>query len=662
MARLVARNNGEPLGALELIQGSEYFIGRGADCALVLPGGKSLSRHHLRVFSDDSGWHVELLAKYGVLTVNGRKIERLDLTSGIQFAVPPYEFTFSEEAEVSEGSPQPEAGVQNSMVLFQPPVNTLALQEAEIVGNSEATSAGVSSLTAYLKIEYLESGKVDGLKLEGQLWVAGRDASAEIVLNDSHVSRRHFELARSSDGYYVIDLGSANGTELNGVRLEPHEPQRLESGDRLTIMTVAVTFEIRDQRFASLALPNLPPLAIDSGEFLNSAPQALPPPMPFENSEGVGVIKLNPGPWWHKLRDFDYKKHKVRIAIGVLGFFVLYGLMSGGGKNGSAEMSSKKTLEGEGQSVNYNNLSADKKAAIKDSYNLAYNLYIGGKYVLCVSELKKLHDMIPYYENSKEMVTLCNEGAERQKVSLDLEYKEKQRQHIEEVVLVTTENCKAKLLTNPSMTEEELQSCLGEAVELAPEHPRVIALTDIIKQKQLEKQQQIQRQEQHRELLQKAQVIYQRARTLTAKRKFRAAIDEYQTLLSGNYPDPGNIREKATRELASIKTQLKVKVSQMVANCKDDLAKNKFKSAYEACSEALREDPTSAEAASQQKFALSELRREMKSIYEDSVLEESLGNVDSAKEKWKKIMEGSLPGDEYFTKAKQKLQKYGIGL
>jgi hypothetical protein len=52
----------------------------------------------------------------------------------------------------------------------------------------------------------------------------------------------------------------------------------------------------------------------------------------------------------------------------------------------------------------------------------------------------------------------------------------------------------------------------------------------------------------------------------------------------------------------------------------------------------------------------------MKAIYEDSVLEESLGNIDSAKEKWKHLMLEDLQSDEYYNKAKLKLQKYGVGI
>ena len=57
---------------------------------------------------------------------------------------------------------------------------------------------------------------------------------------------------------------------------------------------------------------------------------------------------------------------------------------------------------------------------------------------------------------------------------------------------------------------------------------------------------------------------------------------------------------------------------------------------------------------------LSSLRRDLKSIYEDSVLEESLGNVDSAKEKWKKIIKDDLDFEEYSKKARTLLKKYGV--
>jgi putative nucleotidyltransferase with HDIG domain len=65
--------------------------------------------------------------------------------------------------------------------------------------------------------------------IEGKVWEsdailrAGRLATLEIVLDDTSVSRRHAEVRSTANGWRVRDLGSTNGTFLNGQRLGPGE-------------------------------------------------------------------------------------------------------------------------------------------------------------------------------------------------------------------------------------------------------------------------------------------------------------------------------------------------------------------------------------------------------------------------------------------------------
>lgn len=58
------------------------------------------------------------------------------------------------------------------------------------------------------------------------------------------VSRRHMMLSREHDTVVVMDLGSANGTYLNGQRLLPSEPRILRDNDELRLgrLVVRVTF------------------------------------------------------------------------------------------------------------------------------------------------------------------------------------------------------------------------------------------------------------------------------------------------------------------------------------------------------------------------------------------------------------------------------------
>src|SRR5205823_6874542 len=60
----------------------------------------------------------------------------------------------------------------------------------------------------------------------------GRLPSCEIILDDASVSRRHAEVFYSEAGWLVRDLGSTNGTFLNGTRLG-RNAQRVQCGDQL---------------------------------------------------------------------------------------------------------------------------------------------------------------------------------------------------------------------------------------------------------------------------------------------------------------------------------------------------------------------------------------------------------------------------------------------
>lgn len=61
----------------------------------------------------------------------------------------------------------------------------------------------------------------------------GRSSAATIMLADAKVSKMHAELCEEGDGWLLTDLGSTNGTYLDGQRLAPHLPARIRSGSVL---------------------------------------------------------------------------------------------------------------------------------------------------------------------------------------------------------------------------------------------------------------------------------------------------------------------------------------------------------------------------------------------------------------------------------------------
>ncbi|GAA1006252.1 peptide-binding protein [Acrocarpospora pleiomorpha] len=63
-------------------------------------------------------------------------------------------------------------------------------------------------------------------------YVVGRGSSCDLVLSDLTVSRVHAELRREEDYWLLVDLGSLNGTRLNGWRLVG--PARVRTGDEIS--------------------------------------------------------------------------------------------------------------------------------------------------------------------------------------------------------------------------------------------------------------------------------------------------------------------------------------------------------------------------------------------------------------------------------------------
>src|ERR1700722_1533850 len=67
----------------------------------------------------------------------------------------------------------------------------------------------------------------------------GRVAENDIVLGDAGVSRKHVLIRQDAGKFFVQDLGSANGTKLNG---NPVTEEELQDGDEISVGPVIFAF------------------------------------------------------------------------------------------------------------------------------------------------------------------------------------------------------------------------------------------------------------------------------------------------------------------------------------------------------------------------------------------------------------------------------------
>jgi Protein of unknown function (DUF3662)/FHA domain len=70
----------------------------------------------------------------------------------------------------------------------------------------------------------------------------GRSRQCDVVLADPNISRQHAEIRPRGSSWVLIDLGSTNGSLLNGRRIE--EPEVIEPGDQIELGASSMTFEL----------------------------------------------------------------------------------------------------------------------------------------------------------------------------------------------------------------------------------------------------------------------------------------------------------------------------------------------------------------------------------------------------------------------------------
>ncbi len=195
MARLIV-NDGR---SVELAVGEAVKIGRDPTNEIALPDESKASRRHCQVIGVRAGaatrYELTDLGSTNKTRIGGKVVERKILAHGDTIEIGTTTIRFEDESEEK---------------MFQ-----------------EAGSQGVCFLEWVSK-----ERKGERVLLKGPRTTLGRRESSTIVLDDRMASGHHAEIVRDLNGYTLRDLGSTNGTLVNG---EPATEVALSHGARVRI-------------------------------------------------------------------------------------------------------------------------------------------------------------------------------------------------------------------------------------------------------------------------------------------------------------------------------------------------------------------------------------------------------------------------------------------
>jgi hypothetical protein len=109
-----------------------------------------------------------------------------------------------------------------------------APEHTEVVAAEDAERLGLARTPATLAYA---GGRYE---LANRVVTIGRSHECDIAISDPNISRRHCEVLQEEGGYVIVDLGSTNGVEVNGARVQR---ARLEPEDRIVLGATELTFE-----------------------------------------------------------------------------------------------------------------------------------------------------------------------------------------------------------------------------------------------------------------------------------------------------------------------------------------------------------------------------------------------------------------------------------
>ncbi len=121
----------------------------------------------------------------------------------------------------------------------------------------------------------------------------GRDITNDITINDPEVSRHHLRFTRGAGGFTLEDLGSTNGTFVNGQRLTGAKP--LNNGDMIGLgETVTLGYEMARGTAGAVVGQDVAPVAPQSPLRAPTAPISPQPYSPYSPQAQQGQQPQSP--------------------------------------------------------------------------------------------------------------------------------------------------------------------------------------------------------------------------------------------------------------------------------------------------------------------------------------------------------------------------------
>jgi len=729
----------------------EVILGRAAGCAIRLDD-RAVSREHAVFRVSSEGVEVQQKSEFASFLINGQVSSGSLLHHGDIVLIGPYSLTLSLTAQptsekraldspkdgpyqksVSQISDWSENRISKSVesASLQTPqseeipsleMGSFSILESNEVG--ENTSMIPESLVeTHSKTRMKPPGKVnvqlsfpegaanylkfkidlDGEKQSEQI-ILGRDRSCDIVLNDKKSSRRNTVIHREGMRFTIEDLGSSNGTYVNGVKIEK---QDLTGDDQIRIGDVEFEFKILSTEYFAeekdfLPVESSPEVPSEEAEDLNALNDFAPiepgafqipfaPPRLLEPQQrlirknftpsvlggaqvssgtaaaaGIGEAPPQPQPKTllgkgiAKLNSMPPKRRAVWLVIIILGMaFLIFDeeqspVAKKIRKKSTVVTATPSGSPSPGVMKSFESLSADQKAFVEEQHRLAFDYFKNQEFDKALYELGKIFAITSDYKDARDIERYAKEGKRR------LEAKEEEnRRKTEETRL----KAKIEELENEARQKmakkqyDQAREIFPQIHLLDPENELVQKWTQEIEEAAQEDRLAQQKEEVRKEINHQAWEIYRAALKLKKQGKCHLAIASWSKI---NELDPSDsqVKKNSKAMISQCRAEIRAAVDPLLSEGKELETQGEFAKAFDAFRKASGVDPKNSEAFAGMDRIRGILHDRAKVMYTEAVLAESYSDFVTAKKKFNEILKTTPKEDLYYQRSQRKIGRY----
>jgi pSer/pThr/pTyr-binding forkhead associated (FHA) protein/tetratricopeptide (TPR) repeat protein len=532
----------------------------------------------------------------------------------------------------------------------------------------------------------------------------GRGKDCDVVLTDKKVSRKNTQLFRSGNVISLKDLGSVNGTYVNGKKVTEAV---LAGGDRIKIGEAEFEFRADQPGYSEqekdfLAVPpmpessgpaELPPFQMEGGGMpmlgvaADGVAAAAPLMIPDEalalpqqdaaadQSAGIAGIAGIAGDSAGKKKSLMEKfralpKQRQWIIIGLViafGYFFFLEdddqVQAPGQKQGQVKKGAKGKKKGangdtaekeERMARPFSALSKEKQQFVRTQHKLAFEYFQHQDFANALAAIKPIFEYVDDFEDSREIMRYAEDGIRQMKIIAE-EKAKKEAEEAKARKITELLNKARELMDKKKYTEAS--SVFNDIIVIDPENAQVAQWQAKIRQYEEDQKIEAQKKQVQAEINGQAWAVYKEGVALHRSGQLRKALAVFAKVKDIGAVDARPAR-LASEQIKSIHDEIQTQLEPILKDGKEKEDAQDFVNAMASYNKALSIEPASGEATQGFNRVKSILHERAKALYTEAVLAESYSDFATAKKKFQQCSETAPKDSVYRERAIRKLARY----